>query len=364
MRGICAQNGASPGAPSAQSETSPKLDPMSIESPFAAELAHIAVRERTVSVLGSETHYWEYGTPTAGAPTIVMVHGFRGDHHGLEPVVAKLRDAHIISPDLPGFGASTPLDAALGVVHSVDGYSAWLHAFVDACDLGGPVVILGHSFGSIVCSAALANGLAADAVILVNPIAAPALSGPRGIMTRLAVFYYWAAAKLPVKLGFALLRSRLIVRIMSLTMAKTTDRELLQWIHEEHDRYFSAFSNRAVVLEAFRGSVSHDVSEYAAAITPTTLLIAADRDDITPISAQYRLEKIFPDAELKVLHGVGHLIHYEKPAEAAAHIRTFVARLTSDAHSASSEQPTGSRPAAEALPSRDARPPSAAEHDA
>lgn len=297
---------------------------MSIESPYAKALASIPVRERTASVLGSETHYWEYGTAVPGAPTIVLVHGFRGDHHGLEPVVAQLPGTHIISPDLPGFGASTPLRV---VSHDINGYAAWLHTFVRSLELAGPVVILGHSFGSIVSSAALAGGLEADAVILVNPIAAPALAGPRGIMTRLAVFYYWAAAKLPEKLGFALLRSKLIVRVMSVTMAKTTDKSLLRWIHEEHDRYFSAFSNRSVVLEAFRASVSHDVSEYATVIEPRTLLIAADRDDITPVAAQYTLQKLFPAAQLHVINGVGHLIHYEKPAEAAEQIRTLLASL-------------------------------------
>ena len=40
-----------------------------------------------------------------------MVHGYRGDHHGLEPVIAAAADGvRIISPDLPGFGESTPLD--------------------------------------------------------------------------------------------------------------------------------------------------------------------------------------------------------------------------------------------------------------
>lgn len=293
---------------------------MSIESPYAPKLAQIPVSERTLPVLGSETHYWEYGTAAPGVPTIVVAHGFRGDHHGLEPVVAQLPGAHILMPDLPGFGASTPLGADSGFRHDVPGYAAWLSAFVAALELRGPVVILGHSFGSIVSSAALAGGLPADAVILINPIGAPALSGPRGIMTRLAVFYYWAAAKLPERIGFALLRSRLIVRVMSVTMAKTRDPLLLRWIHEEHDRYFSAFDNRDVVLEAFRASVSHDVSEYAAQIPERTLLIAADRDDITPISAQYRLQGLFPDATLHVIEGVGHLIHYEKPVEAAAQI--------------------------------------------
>ncbi|MEL4318350.1 alpha/beta hydrolase [Leifsonia sp. YIM 134122] len=293
---------------------------MSVSSPYAAQLERIPVVERTLRVLGSETRYWEYGD-AASDETIVLVHGFRGDHHGLEPVVAQLPGRHIISPDLPGFGASAPLLSA----HDIDGYAAWLTAFIAELKLTGRVVLLGHSFGSIISSAALAAGLVVDDVILVNPIAAPALRGPRGVMTRLAVFYYQASAALPEKVGFALLRNRAIVRIMSVTMVKTHDANLRRFVHDQHDQYFSAFSDRDVVLEAFRASVSHDVSEYAAAIPTRTLLIAADKDDITSVSAQHDVQKLFPDAALHVIPDVGHLIHYETPGEAAQQIAAFLA---------------------------------------
>ena len=280
------------------------------------------VRRAEVSLLGGVTRYWDYGDPDA-ATTVVLVHGFRGDHHGLEPVVAQLSGMRLISPDLPGFGESTPMAEA---AHDIPGYSRWLRSFVASLALRGRIVLLGHSFGSIVVSGALADEATVrpDAVILVNPIGQPALQGPRGILTRLAIFYYWLAAVLPERLGFALLRNRLIVRGMSVTMAKTKDRALRRWIHNQHDRYFSAFGDRRVVLEAFRASVSHDVSEYAARVPERTLLVAAVEDDITPIAAERQLRTLFPDAELVEIAGVGHLIHYEKPAEAARAIEVFL----------------------------------------
>jgi len=295
---------------------------MNVPSPYHELLARIPVTVHTVTVLGSDTRYWEYGDQAA-TTTILMVHGFRGDHHGLEPVVAQLPGLRIISPDLPGFGESGPLTP---IRHDIAGYGRWLSELVNALAIPGRTVILGHSFGSIIVAAAVAGGLTADEVVLVNPIAAPALSGPRGILTRLAVFYYWAAAKLPERLGFALLRNRVIVRVMSITMVKTGDRDLRRWIHNQHDRYFSAFADRAVVLEAFTASVGSDVSEFAAAISQPTLLVAADKDDITPVAAQHRLQALFPDASLRVIPDVGHLIHYEVPAQAAEEIRRFLAR--------------------------------------
>lgn len=297
---------------------------MTVSSPYAARLDRVPVREHTLAVLGSPTRYWEYGDPSA-ATTVVLVHGFRGDHHGLEPVVAELAGLRMIAPDLPGFGASPAL---AGDRHDIEGYGRWLRAFVSQLAGTGPLVILGHSFGSIIVAAALAEPgappLNPHAVVLVNPIGAPALAGPRGLLTRLAVFYYWLAARLPQRLGFALLKNRAIVRIMSIAMAKTRDAGLRRWIHDQHRRYFSAFADRAVVLEAFQASVGHDVSEYAAAIDEPTLLIAAEKDDITPVAAERRLATLFPAATLHVIPGVGHLIHYEAPAAAAALITEFL----------------------------------------
>lgn len=287
-------------------------------SPYAAQLERIPVREHRTTVLGSTTAWWEYGEP--GAPVIVLVHGFRGDHHGLEPIVANLPGFRIVSPDLPGFGESAPLDGP----HDIAGYAAWLDAFVASLQLGGAYTLLGHSFGSIVASAAVAGGLRPERLVLVNPIGAPALEGPRGIMTRLAVAYYRAAAALPERAGFAVLKSRAIVRVMSVTMAKTRSRELRRFIHDQHDRYFSAFSDRDSLLEAFRASVSHDVREFAPRIDVPVLLVAAERDDITPLSAQHVLVGRFPDARLEVIPEVGHLIHYEAPGDAARRILGFV----------------------------------------
>lgn len=161
-------------------------------------------------------------------------------------------------------------------------------------------------------------------MILVNPIGAPALEGPRGILTRLAVFYYWAGAKLPRRLGDALLRNGVIVRVMSLSMAKTRDKALLAFIHDQHDTYFSKFSDRDVLHEGFVASVSNDVRRFAPQIAQPTLLIAADKDDITPIEAERHLQTLFPDAELVEIADVGHLIHYETPQVAASAVRRFL----------------------------------------
>ena len=85
---------------------------------------------------GGTTAYWVYGDADA-TTTLIAVHGYRGDHHGLEPVVAFLDGVRVVSPDLPGFGETPPLRAEPGpggarAEHTLDAYAAWLTDFVAA----------------------------------------------------------------------------------------------------------------------------------------------------------------------------------------------------------------------------------------
>ena len=285
-------------------------------SPYRDLLDAIPQRSRVVEAWGIRTAVFEYG-PETGRP-LVLVHGFRGDHHGLEPIAAHLPGLRVIAPDLPGFGDSDALPEA-----TIEAFAAWLRALV-ANEAPGAAV-LGHSFGSIVVAHAAASGLDASRIVLINAIAMPALSGSNRLGSLLALGYYRAAAALPERAGLALLGAKPIVRGMSAFMAKTRNRGLRRWIHGQHDRYFSNYASRGSVLQAFDASIRHTVGEVAGRIALPVQLIAADRDDITPLGHQRGLQASFPDARLAVLHGVGHLVHYEQPREAARVIRRFLA---------------------------------------
>ncbi|WP_024368596.1 alpha/beta fold hydrolase [Arthrobacter sp. TB 26] len=273
---------------------------------------------------GTRAAYWSY-EPVRVTPetrTILVVHGFRGDHHGLLRVADQLPEMRLIMPDLPGFGSSAAFTDA---EHSVERYGRFIADFMTALDLGPDTVLLGHSFGSIVASHYVAAhpGTVSE-LILVNPIAAPALEGPKGLMTKLAVLYYEAAARLPRRLGQGLLRSQLIVRVMSETMAKTRDKQLRRFVHAQHSSYFSAFADRESLLEAFKASVGSNVAEVARSLTLPVLLVAGEKDEIATLPDQHTLLALLPDAHLDVIPGVGHLIHYETPEPAAGFIRRFL----------------------------------------
>lgn len=339
-------------------------------------------RELSVPVLGVHTRAWQYGAGD-GTP-LLLVHGFRGDHHGLELVAEALAvmlpGTPIVVPDLPGFGASPAIP---GREHDLALYGEWLRGFADALrsgqdqrgpdaprgeqdqhgsdqhspdprtrdrrDRDGDPHVLGHSFGSLVVARALADGLRARSTVFVNPISSPALAGPNALMTKLAIAYYRAADALPARGARALLGNPAIVRVMSEVMAKTRDPEMRGWIHNQHARYFSVFSDPTTLLQAFRASVSHTVAGIVDEVIDgtvaeprdegrdesrdkqgerpfagPTLIIAGDRDDISPLRAQLDLQHRIPGSELRVIPGVGHLVHYEAPEDAAVHIARFL----------------------------------------
>ena len=290
------------------------------------QLAALAAKRGLAKELATplaKTRYWFYPSLAQGAETIILIHGYRGNHHGLEAIAGALTDFNVIIPDLPGFGVSSPFMGE----HSVQAYSIWVGQFIQELRLAEKPHLLGHSFGSIVtaCHAAESNDI--STLSLINPVSAPALKGPRQILTRLTQSFYWMAAKLPLTIGLWLLKSPVVVRGMSVVMAKSRIRQLRRWIHQQHDQNFSSFAERRVATEGFKASISHNVGEYAGAIRVPTLMIIGERDDITSVRQQKQTAAKFADVTLRELAGIGHLSHYEAPQETANFIRSFIGSL-------------------------------------
>ena len=294
------------------------------------------------------TRNWQYGkgmndgTFPEGSYPVLLVHGFRGDHHGLEIIANYLLklipNVSIISPDLPGFGRSADLPESAPGEDSIDAYVAWLQDFVERTNpLGLPLHVVGHSFGSILTSAfAAAHPASLARLSLINPISEPALEGSQRIASRLASLYYRAGAALPEKIGYPLLRSQLITRASSEVMMRTKDKAMRRFINGQHAAYFGSFGSRRGVLSAYEASITHTAAEYAAAIrVPVQMLVAEDDDLGTPETARAMYATLTSRSlpatsigareRLDMIPEVGHLIHYETPRRAAELIADFAA---------------------------------------
>jgi pimeloyl-ACP methyl ester carboxylesterase len=108
---------------------------------------------------------------SGAGPRVVLVHGLAVSHRYLMPTAALLAARHAVAvPDLPGFGLSAEPGTVLGTRQLADALGGWL-----AATGGGPVVLLGNSYGCQVIVDLVARAPAvATALVLVGPTVDPA----------------------------------------------------------------------------------------------------------------------------------------------------------------------------------------------
>ncbi|RZM03384.1 MAG: alpha/beta hydrolase, partial [Pedobacter sp.] len=265
-------------------------------------------------------HYWDYNSDQK--KTIIVVHGFRGTHHGMEHIIKLMPNYRFIVPDLPGFGASLPLETT---PHTIETYTDCIYNLIQTLDTK-PDYILGHSMGTIICARLIS--LYPDLLkkaIFIGPIA----SNPSKGLGMLKIFpgyayHYVAGRYLPEKVGLWILSNKYLFLVASISLVKTRDKALRKAIHANHMKSMQLFTGRKNLLQAFESSNTATIKDYKDSLKIPMLFIAGRKDDIAPIKSQRTLVSQLEFAELVELDGVGHIIHYEKPTEAAAAMDTFL----------------------------------------
>jgi len=292
---------------------------MKLQAPALTALAAARATRLVANTKMAATPYWHYKATEKSKGSIILVHGYRGTHEGLAAIVGALPDFDCYVPDLPGFGESPPFK----VLHSIENYAQWLAEFEEKLALKGNVTMFAHSFGTIVVGA-YASTHSTPRLVLVNPVSAPALSGPRTVLSQLSRIYYRLAANLPSGAGRWLLSMKPIVWLVTEFMFIGKDKALKTWVDNQHQTYFSRFATTKTAAEGFDASISHNLSEYAGDISSNVLLICAQQDDITSIQQQREAAELYKNATYVELENVGHLTHYQCPNELAEHTRDFI----------------------------------------
>lgn len=263
---------------------------------------------------------------------LLLIHGFRGDHHGLQLIVDALPEQEILVPDLPGFGSTPPLSAG---DHDVEAYAGVVDSLAQELGLGDQDVLVGHSFGSIIVAAHAArrhsrpDGRRWAGVALLNPISDDMFTGTLLPGAAAVETYYRVCAVLPEPWALSLLRSRLILGVTNLSLIVSRDPEIINHVRQQHQQHFGGFSDRATLLQAYRSSTRTTVAQYAEGLTLPTLLVIGARDQLTTVHGQRRLAEQLPDRRTEVIRDVGHLLHYEKPGATARAVRRFLLDLSS-----------------------------------
>jgi pimeloyl-ACP methyl ester carboxylesterase len=251
-------------------------------------------------------------------PTILMIHGFRGNHFGLKYIASELREKYeIIIPDLPGHGTEPPMR---NQKHNIEGYAAFFENYIKKNHLEN-FFLIGHSYGAIVAAKLAANhpeGI--RKLVLINPV-----SQSSKFIASLGILYYRFGLGLPFGLDLNFFYSKLINRIETSLLLRTKDKKLRKQIYQYHlDNLKINPYYRQVIEEAFYSVVQNNILLDAQNIHLPTLIIAGDLDDLAPVEKQKRLWQAISDSQLKIIPEVGHLTHYEKSKETANHILKFL----------------------------------------
>ena len=256
---------------------------------------------------------WRYPAIEKSKGVLLLIHGFRGNHHGLEPIAGALPDWEIFIPDLPGFGATESLNQI-----TLDEYSKWLVGIYE--QMPESTIPIGHSFGTTVLARALSQGLSPNKAVMINPIA-KANYYAKDLPSRTVRSYYKLARKRP-----EILKSKVFIDLMNSVLIKTKAPDLKNWIAKQHQENFSDFSSAKVAIEGFEVAGKNSVSDYAERIHIPVLLVTGEKDSVGPIAEQRVLQNLFPKSELHVIPRLGHLLHYEAPDTVAKLIESFLER--------------------------------------
>jgi len=141
---------------------------------------------RTVDVDGFPVEYGEAGT----GPVVVFLHGWGLSHRAYKRPLSRLvrHGLRVIAPAFPGFGGSAPVAKATDIA----AFGCWVAHFLDALDVGVPVLVMGHSFGGgVAISFAHAYPQRVRGLVLLNSIGASAWSHEGSTVSKLTERPLW-----------------------------------------------------------------------------------------------------------------------------------------------------------------------------
>lgn len=249
----------------------------------------------------------------AHAVPIVFLHGIGGCARIWSRQLEAFGESYrAIAWDMPGYGASAPLEPA-----SIGTLGDALASFVGALGLDRPVLV-GHSIGGMIVQSYLADELGAPrAAVLAQT--SPAFGGRDPA---------WAKSFVEARLG-PLNRGE--------TMASMAAGAVADLVGDDPDPAGVALAHAcfaAVDPQAWRASVlallGFDRREALGRIAVPTLLLAGSKDKNAPAPTMAKMAEQIAGSTYVCLDGVGHLAHLERPDAFDAALWTFLARNAGD----------------------------------
>jgi len=245
--------------------------------------------------------YVEQGD-ASGVP-VLLLHGATDSWRAFEPVLRHLPDdIHGVAVTLRGHGDAPKPDSG----YALDDFAGDVAALIDELGLG-PVVLAGHSLGSLVASrVAIDHPERLAGLVLAGAFGHPLSANPT--MDEVRPF---TELEDPV-------RREVPYEFQSSTLTRQLPDGMLDGFVDE---------SMKVPAHVWRGIFSNvprvDLSGELGAITAPTLIVQGSADMYVSQSDSDMLLDAIPDSRLIVYEGAGHAFHWEQPERFAADLVAF-----------------------------------------
>jgi haloalkane dehalogenase len=279
---------------------------------------------RFVELDGNIVHYVDEGS----GPILLMLHGNPVWSFVYREVIAVLRERfRCIALDSPGFGLST---GAPGYRYLAQDHAALLVSFLDRLDLSG-LTLVGHNWGGpLGLHAAVQRPDRFERLVLSNTWAWPLNGDPTS-----EVF----SRGMGNPIGRALIRR--FNPLVNHFVPSAHKRRKLSGAEMAHYRAATATPERRHAGAVLPGELVGarrfftDLADQLSAVENLpTLILWADKDPIFTDKYRERLEATFPNHTTTVLHGVGHFLQSDAPAEFGQAIESWWGELAGDGDTA------------------------------
>ena len=241
-------------------------------------------------------------------PCVLLLHGAGASTHSWRDVLPDLARAHrVVAIDLPGQGFTRVDDP-------------------DRCGLPAmsaaiaPDVVVGHSAGAAIgLRLALDLPRPPEAVVAINGALGNFHRPSSDVLSRLTLMA--ASTPLPA-VGFSwIASSHALVRLMISATGSRLD-------HRGVEYYRRLLSDRGHVAATGAMMARWDVAtllEDLPKVRSRTLFLVGDADLAVQPEASRAAARRMAGSRVEAFHGLGHLLHEERPAAAAGAIRNFAA---------------------------------------
>ena len=243
---------------------------------------------------------------------ILLIHGLRGDHHGLAELAELLTQEgyNVENVDLPGSGERAELTKK-----NLDGYADWLHEYVADKN----PYIIAHSMGTIITSHYLSKyptDQVQRKVVFISPI----FRTKSGQKTSNVLYALTTGAVkiLPKRSRYKFLGSKAVSFCISHYL--TTDKSQQKRIDKLHYLYSGRFASADSLLADMKISMKEQTVLLE---NKDVLYIIGNKDRLVKTKLA-RARAAEQGAHYAEINKTGHLINYEQPAQLAAVIDEFI----------------------------------------